>query len=134
MPYIQAMDRNQMMMCSLDSYVDSESIARVIDVFVEGLNLDELEFGKAEAAKEGRPCYAPGCILKLYLYGNQKSIRSSRKLAEACRINVEAKWLMEGLEPDFRTISDFRKDNADCLKRYFMNLTENYLKSLRKAL
>lgn len=119
MPYIQTRDRNQMMMCSLDSLVEPESIARVIDLFVSGLDLDALGFKKVEAAKEGRPSYAPHSLLRLYLYGSQKSIRSSRKLEEACRINVEAKWLMEGLEPDFRTISDFRKDNVDCMKKVF---------------
>lgn len=133
MPYIQTMDRNQMVMCSLDSYVDQESIARVIDIFVEGLNLDELGFEKAEAAAEGRPSYSPGSLLKLYLYGNQKAIRSSRRLAEACRINVEAKWLMEGLEPDFRTISDFRKVNVECMKKVFHEFNRKLSEVLKKG-
>lgn len=119
MPYIKSMDRNQMMMCSIDSFVDPESVARVIDVFVESLDLKEMGFEKTEAAAEGRPSYPPESLLKLYLYGNRKGIRSSRKLEEACRINVEARWLVEGLEPDFRTISDFRKDNIDCMKKVF---------------
>ena len=119
MPYIEAQDRNQMMMCSLDSMVDPESIARVIDRFVDGLDLRGMGLKKAEAAAEGRPSYDPGCLLKLYLYGSRKKLRSSRKLEEACRLNVEVKWLMSGLEPDFRTISDFRKDNAKCLKKVF---------------
>lgn len=79
------------MMCSLDFFVDSESIARVIDVFADSLNLAEIYLGKVLPAKEGRPDYGPGAVLKLYLYGNQKSSRSSSKLAEACRINVGAK-------------------------------------------
>ena len=119
MPYIEAQDRNQMMMCSLDSMVDPESIARVIDRFVDGLDLRGMGLKKAEAAAEGRPSYDPSCMLKLYLYGSRKKLRSSRRLEEACHLNVEAKWLMSGLEPDFRTISDFRKDNAKCLKKVF---------------
>lgn len=133
MPYIQTLDRNQMMMCSLDSFVDSESIARVIDAFVKGLDLETLGFEKAEASKEGRPSYGPQYLLRLYLYGNQKSIRSSRKLAEACKINVETKWLMEGLEPDFRTISDFRKDNIDCMKKVFHEFNHRLAKVLKKG-
>lgn len=133
MSYIQPMDRNQMMMCSLDAMVDPESIARVIDTFVDGLDLAELGFRRTVAAKEGRPPYAPGSMLKLYLYGNQKTIRSSRKLAEASRINVEAKWLMEGLEPDFRTISDFRKDNIDCLKKVFHEFNRKLSEVLKKG-
>lgn len=119
MPFMPSMDRNQMMICSLNSFVDSESIARVIDVFVESLDLKEMGFEKTEAAAEGRPPYRPQALLKLYLYGNRKQIRSSRKLSEACKINIEAKWLMEGLEPDFRTISEFRKNNIDCMKKVF---------------
>jgi len=119
MPYIQAIDRNQMMMCSLDSFVDTKSIARVIDAFVGGLELEELGFSKSEAAIEGRPSYDPRCLLKLYLYGSRKSLRSSRKLAEACKLNVDIKWLLGDLEPDFRTISDFRKDNVEHLKKVF---------------
>ena len=119
MSYIQSMDRKQVMMCTMDSFVDQESIARVIDVFVESLDLDGLGFDRTGAAEEGRPSYPPKSLLKLYIYGNRKSIRSSRKLEEACRVNVEAKWLMEGLEPDFRTISDFRKNNIGSMKKVF---------------
>jgi transposase len=133
MPYIQAMDREQLMMCSLDSFVEPESIARVIDVFVNGLDLSKLEFNKSEAALEGRPSYDPKCHLKIYLYGSRKSIRSSRKLAEACRLNVEVKWLTGGLEPDFRTISDFRKDNVDCLKKVFREFNHKLASALEQG-
>lgn len=119
MPYMQSKDRNQIIMCTMDSFVDQESVARVIDIFVESLNLDEMGFARTEAAKEGRPLYPPKGLLKLYIYGNRKGIRSSRKLAQACRINVEARWLMEGLEPDYRTISDFRKENILSMKKVF---------------
>jgi len=91
----------------------------VIVAFVDFLDLEDMGFEKAVPAFEGRPGYNPRAMLKLHLYGGQKSVRSSRKLSESCKINIEVKWLMEGLEPDFRTISDFRKDNIYCLKKVF---------------
>ena len=75
----------------------------------------------------------PKCLLKLYLYGSRKKIRSSRRLSEACRLNVEVKWLMEGLEPDFRTISDFRKDNIECMKKVFHEFNRRLSKLLEKG-
>ncbi|XBX05695.1 transposase [Enterocloster clostridioformis] len=106
-----------MMMCSWDAFVEPESIARLIDTFIDSLDLKK--YGVKEAAKEGRPCYDPRGMYKLYIYGNRKGIRSSRKLAESCKVNPEVKWIMCGAEPDFRTVSDFRKDNIDSLKEIF---------------
>lgn len=117
MPYVSTFNRNQMMFCSWDSFVGPESIARIIDAFVNSLDLTK--YGVKEAAKEGRPLYDPKGMYKLYIYGNRKGIRSSRKLAEACKVNLEVKWMLGGAEPDFRTISDFRKDNIDSLKGIF---------------
>ncbi len=76
-------------------------------------------FEKTEPSFEGRPCYDPQSMLKLYLYGYRNNIRSSRKLEAACVTNIEVMWMLGGLRPDFRTISDFRKDNADNLKEVF---------------
>ena len=70
-------------------------------------------------AVEGGPSYDPKSLYKLYIYGNRKGIRSSRKLAESCRVNPEVKWMISGEERDFRTIEDFRKDNIDSLKEIF---------------
>lgn len=106
-----------MMMCSWDSFVEPESIARLIDAFVNSLDL--IKYGVKEAAAEGRPSYDPKGMYKLYIYGSRKGIRSSRKLSESCKVNLEVKWMMGGAEPDFRTISDFRKDNIDSLKEIF---------------
>ncbi len=117
MPYVPTFDRTQMMMCSWDSFVDEESIARLIDAFINSLDLTK--YNVKEPASEGRPSYDPRGMYKLYIYGNRKGIRSSRKLAESCKINLEVKWMMGGAEPDFRTISDFRKDNIDSLKDIF---------------
>ena len=117
MPYIKTFDRTQMMFCSWDAFVDEQSIARIIDAFVNSLNLQD--FDVKEAATEGRPAYDPKGLYKLYIYGNRKSIRSSRKLAESCQVNIEVKWMLGGVEPDFRTISDFRKNNIESLKKIF---------------
>ena len=119
MPYIKPMNRDQYMMCSFDQLVDQESIARLIDAFVESVDLEKLGTLKAVPAYEGRPSYDPRDLYKLYIYGNRKGIRSSRKLQEACRVNLEVKWMMGGAEPDFRTISDFRKDNIATMKKIF---------------
>ena len=116
MRYVKGIDRDQVMMCTLDSFVDDDSDARLIDAFVEHLDLDDLKITKSKAASEGRPAYDPRSMLKLYIYGAEHSIRSSRKLAEACRLNVEVRWMTGAVTPDFRTISDFRKNNIDALK------------------
>ena len=117
MPYVQTFDRTQMMMCSWDSFVDPYSVARLIDAFVDSLDLKK--YRVKEAAKEGRPSYDPRGMYKLYIYGYRKNIRSSRKLEESCKVNLEVKWMLCGAEPDFRTISDFRKNNIDSLKEIF---------------
>lgn len=117
MPYVPTFYRTQMMMCSWDSFVASESIARLTDAFVNSPGL--VKYGVKEMAAEGRPAYDPKGMYKLYIYGSRKGIRSSRKLEESCKVNLEVKWMTGGVEPDFRTISDFRKDNIDSLKEIF---------------
>lgn len=117
MPYIKTFDRNQIMFCTWDDFVEPDSDARLIDAFVNSLDLSS--YGVKEVSAEGRPAYDPRGLYKLYIYGNRHGIRSSRKLAFSCVTNIEVKWLMGGVEPDFRTISDFRKDNIDSLKEIF---------------
>jgi len=117
MHYVESFDRNQVMMTTWDSMVDSESTARLIDAFVDSLDLSE--YGIKEIASEGRPPYDPRSLYKLYIYGSDNGIKSSRKLAKSCKVNVEVKWMLGGVEPDFRTIADFRKDNIDSLKKIF---------------
>lgn len=117
MPYVSGFDRDQLMCCSWDAFVDEESIARIIDAFVEHLDIRKL--GVKTAAIEGRPSYDPKSLYKLYIYGSRKGIRSSRKLAESCKVNLEVKWMIGGVEPDFRTIAYFRKNNIDSLKEIF---------------
>jgi len=117
MDYVRGVDRDQMMMTTWDSMVDPDSTARLIDAFVDSLDLSD--YGVKELASEGRPPYDPKGLLKLYVYGSDNGIKSSRKLAKSCRVNVEVKWMLGGVEPDFRTIADFRKDNIDSLKKIF---------------
>lgn len=117
MPYVPTFDRKQMMVCNWDAFVAPDSVARLIDTFVN--SLDMKKYTSREVSEEGRPAYDPAGMYKLLIYGNRKGIRSSRKLAESCRINMEVKWLVGGIEPDFRTISDFRKDNIDSMKEIF---------------
>lgn len=120
MPYIaKPIDRDQVMITTFDSLVEWNSIARVIDHFVNNIDLAEMGFKNAVPYYEGRPGYPAECMVKLYLYGYRKNIRSSRKLEAACSVNLEVMWLMGGLKPDFRTISDFRKDNIDCMKKVY---------------
>lgn len=117
MHYVKAFDRNQMMITTWDSMVDPDSDARLIDAFVNSLELSE--YGVKEIASEGRPPYNPRSLFKLYIYGSENGIKSSRKLEKACKVNIEVRWMMGGVEPDFRTISDFRKDNIDSMKEIF---------------
>lgn len=117
MHYVRAFDRNQMMITTWDSLIEPESNARLIDAFVNSLTLSE--YGIKEIAKEGRPPYDPRALLKLYIYGSENGINSSRKLAKSCKVNIEVRWMMSGAEPDFRTISDFRKNNIGSMKKLF---------------
>jgi transposase len=104
---------------TIDQYVDKENPVRFIDAFVDSLNLEKLGFKHSIPAETGRPSYDPSDLLKLYIYGYLNQVRSSRKLEKECHRNVEVMWLMKKLAPDHKTISDFRKDNVDCIKGVF---------------
>jgi transposase len=99
----------------LDEVVGRDDPVRVIDVFVESLDLEELEFSKAVAEEMGRPPYAPGDLLKLYIYGYLHRIRASRRLEAETKRNVQVMWLLNRLTPSFKTIADFRKDHVQAL-------------------
>jgi len=102
-----------------DDYIREDNPTRVIDAFVDMLELQLLSFKKSQAAETGRPAYDPKDLLKLYIYGYFNHIRSSRKLMIECGRNIEVMWLIGKLQPDFRTIADFRKDNHKSLKLVF---------------
>ena len=124
MPYITpTIDVDQVMITTFDALVSPESTARIIRHFIDNVDLGELGFKNTKPSFEGRPSYPPSSMAKLYLYGYRNNIRSSRKLARACEVNMEVKWLMSGLTPDFRVISDFRKDNIDCMKKLYHEFT-----------
>jgi len=121
MGYKVKASREQIMLLpdSIDEYVGDDNPVRVIDAFVDSLDMTALGFTKSIPADTGCPAYNPSDILKLYIYGYYNRIRSSRKLMTECGRNVEVMWLMGKLQPDFRTISDFRKENAKSLKLVF---------------
>src|SRR6202022_2969652 len=99
----------------LDEVVSDEDPVRVIDAFVDTLDLTALGFSKVEAEGMGRPPYAPGDILKLYVYGYLHRVRSSRRLEAETQRNVQVMWLINRLTPAFKTIADFRKDHAGAI-------------------
>ncbi|WP_136037979.1 transposase, partial [Candidatus Colwellia aromaticivorans] len=101
---------------ALDDFVTDENPVRVIDAFVDSVDLASLGFEKVKTKATGRPCYHPGMMLKLYIYGYLNRIQSSRRLEKETHRNVELMWLLERLTPDFKTIADFRKDNSTGIK------------------
>lgn len=121
MKYIQGQDRSQIMLFPdcIEDYVGEDNPVRVIDAFVDSLDLAEAGFYRTTPKETGRPPYNPQDLLKLYVYGYFNKIRSSRKLMIECTRNVELFYLLGKLTPDFRTIADFRKDNAKALKNVF---------------
>lgn len=99
----------------LDDVVGRDDPVRVIDAFVETLDLAVLGFSKVAAEEMGRPPYAPGDLLKLYIYGYLHRIRASRRLEAETHRNVQVMWLVNRLTPAFKTIADFRKDHAEAI-------------------
>ena len=100
---------------SLDDYINDENAIRVIDAFIDSLDLAILGF-KTVPADTGRPAYHPSTLLKLFVYGYLNRVQSSRRLEREAGRNVELMWLLGGLAPDFKTIADFRKDNGKGIK------------------
>lgn len=100
----------------VDDYVTEENPVRVVDVFVDGLDLRKLGFEGIDPALTGRPSYHPATLLKIYIYGYLNRIQSSRRLEREAQRNVELMWLTHRLSPDFKTIADFRKDNGPAIR------------------
>ena len=111
--------RNQIGMYSLEDLLGEKALVRVIDRFIEITNLEELGFTKTIPSTTGRPAYSPTALCKLYVYGYENGIRSSRKLERETNRNIEVMWLMDALKPCHKTISDFRKDNLRPLQKLF---------------
>ena len=99
----------------VDDYIAEDNAVRVIDVFIDELDLSGLGF-RTEPEALGRPAYDPAVMLKLYVYGYLNRVQSSRRLERECGRNVEVMWLTGRLAPDFKTIADFRKDNGKAIR------------------
>ena len=104
---------------AVDDYVDGDNTVRLIDAFVDGLDLAAAGFSWVVARATGRPDYAPGDLLNLYIYGYLNRVRSSRRLERESHRNI---WLLRGLKPDFKTIANFRRDNRAMFRAVFRQL------------
>src|SRR5215831_12871210 len=116
--FVEGTDRGQSTLFPecLDDWTDEDNPVRVIDAFVDALDLAELGF-EVEPAETGRPAYHPSALLKLYIYGYLNRVQSSRRLEREAGRNVEVMWLTGRLVPDHKTIADFRKDNGRAIRR-----------------
>ncbi len=125
MDHISGVDREQQVLLPdvLDEYVGQENQVRFIDAFVSRLDLEVLGFAHATPPVAGRPPYHPGDMLRLYIYGYLHKIRSSRKLERETHRNVELLWLLRKLQPDHKTIAEFRRTNPKALRRVCREFT-----------
>src|ERR1700688_2016289 len=124
--FVEEADRGQCTLLPecLDDFIDESNPVRVIDVFVDALDLAEMSFEGVEPAATGRPSYHPSVLLKLYIYGYVNRVQSSRRLEQEPGRNVEVMWLLGRLAPDHKTIADFRKDNGPALKKVCARFVE----------
>jgi transposase len=124
--FIEGFDRSQATLFPdrLEDWVDEDNPVRVIDAFVDALDLNGLGFVRATAAETGRPGYHPAVLLKLYVYGYLNRVQSSRRLEREAGRNVEVMWLTGRLVPDHKTIADFRKDNGEAIGKVCSQFVE----------
>lgn len=117
--FIEGEDRRQALLLpeTLEDYVDEENTVRVVDAFVDALDLASLGFEGIVPEATGRPGYHPGTMLKIYVYGYLNQVQSSRRLERECNRNLELIWLTRRLAPDFKTIADFRRDNGPAIRK-----------------
>ena len=117
--FIEGEDRSQSVLFPerLDDWIDEDNPVRVIDVFLDELDLATLGFDAVEPAATGRPAYHPCTLLKIYVYGYLNRLQSSRRLERETQRNIELIWLTGRLMPDFKTIADFRKDNGAAIRQ-----------------
>lgn len=130
MVFISGENRDQLILLpeSVNDYVDENNGVRVIDAYIDQLNLEQLGFVKAQPNGTGRPMYDPKDLLKLYLYGYMNRVRSSRRLEVETKRNLEVIWLMNKLSPDHKTIARFRRDNTAALKDVFRDFVKLCIK------
>ena len=124
--FVEGADRGQWSLLpgSLEDWVDESNPVRVIDAFVDALDLRDLGFDGVDPAATGRPSYHPSINLKLYIYGYLNRVQSSRRLEREANRNVEVMWLLGRLAPDHKTIADFRKDNGAAIKKVCARFVE----------
>ena len=124
--FVQGMDRGQATLLPecLDDWIGEDNPVRVIDAFVDALDLAEIGFAGVEPAATGRPSYHPSVLLKLYIYGYLNRIQSSRRLEREAGRNLEVLWLLKRLAPDHKTIADFRTDNGAALRKVCARFVE----------
>ncbi|MDP3615799.1 MAG: IS1182 family transposase [Rubrivivax sp.] len=117
--YIEGRDRSQTVLLPecLDDFIGQDNPVRVVDAFVDELDLIKLDFENTQPAATGRPSYHPSVLLKIYIYGYLNRVQSSRRLETEARRNLELIWLTGRLAPDFKTIADFRKDNGEAIRK-----------------
>ncbi len=118
MAFIKGKDRNSETVVSLEGSIASDNPVRLVDAFVNKLELDKMGL-QTVPKQEGRPAFSPALFLKLYLYGYLNRIRSSRRLEIECGRNIEVRWLLEELVPNYHSIADFRKTYTRQLKFVF---------------
>src|SRR5271154_299415 len=116
--FVEGEDRGQSWLLpnSLEDYVSPDNPVRVVEAFIDELNLAALGFSGMTPAATGRPAYHPSTLLKIYLYGYLNRLQSSRRLERETQRNIELMWLVGRLAPDFKTIADFRKDNGAAIR------------------
>ena len=124
--FVEEADRGQWTLLPecLDDFIDESNPVRMIDAFVDALDLAEMSFEGVEPAATGRPSYHPSVLLKLYIYGYLNRVQSSRRLEREAGRNVEVMWLLGRLAPDHKTIADFRKDNGLALRKVCARFVE----------
>ena len=124
--FVEGADRGQSMLFPecLEDWIGEDNPVRVIDVFVDELDLWQLGFGGVDPEITGRPSYHPSVLLKLYIYGYLNRVQSSRRLEREAGRNVEAMWLTGRLAPDHKTIADFRKDNGRAIRKVCVRFVE----------
>ena len=124
--FVEGADRGQSTLLPecLDDWIDEENPVRVIDAFVDALDLASLGFNGVEPAATGRPAFHPSVLLKLYIYGYLNRVQSSRRLEREAGRNLELLWLLGRLAPDHKTIANFRKDNGSALRQVCAQFVE----------
>src|SRR5665811_790553 len=120
MKFIQGHNRTQINLfpVSLDQSIDPDNEVRMIDLFVDSLSIKDYGF-RTDFTENGRPAYHPSDLLKLFIYGYMNKVRYSRDLEKECKRNIEVMWLLKCLKPDHNTISNFRRDNPQAIKKVF---------------